>query len=633
MNSTRWIDGMLGAIEDEMDARRRPDGVQILTLGPGRCAPYGTPSEEHIYDFAVPDAAWVPGLLGGDLHLPGGRVHPVSVVSWPSSGPLSLSSPNDLGPEIADADLHYHDDRLLRLLRQRIKDCSSGLSEAIDGVCGGGEMPADPVRAASRAIEGLNPDQEAAVRMALTVPRGRIWGPPGTGKTRTAAALATAWIGAGRTLVLAGPTNRSTDLLLYAVLCRLGWDRSEIEGRFIRLGTLHEGPLRDRWGEVVALDKARERRISQAREDLADIREEISHVRSVHPSLRPPEFEPGGLEALLVLQRQLEVDVGVSSAQLLDRAQVVATTAYRVAMGQVRGRDALILDEASMVSLPVGLLTALAADRTVLVGDPRQLGPVVQSRTARARTWLGTSVFADPSESRSADPAFGGPSVLLATQYRMPQPVCDLVSDMSYEGRLLTHPDVREQRLSGPALSYINLADIDLQRPSEPGRRLANTQQAALALQFASEALHHDPQLGGQIAVISPYRAHVRALRAAARKQGMFLEFHLTTVHRTQGHEYRLVVLSLPERRGERLSPFMRGIRISDEGGRLLTVAASRASERLVVVGDLGWLAQSAPPGGALESFLWGLKKHGEPLICTPYERSSIHDMSACGRL
>lgn len=215
MDSTRWIDGMVGAVEDEMAVRRRPEGVEILPLGPGRRGSRG-PSEEQVYEFAVPDAARVPGLLGGDLHLPGGRVHAVSVVSWPTSGPLSVASPDDLGPEISDAELHYHDDRVLRILRQRLQDCSSALADRIDGVCRAEDVPSNAAGAARPVLEGLNGDQEQAVRMALTAPLSRIWGPPGTGKTRTAASLLAAWIEAGRTVVLAGPTHRSTDLRLPA---------------------------------------------------------------------------------------------------------------------------------------------------------------------------------------------------------------------------------------------------------------------------------------------------------------------------------------------------------------------------------------------------------------------------------
>jgi superfamily I DNA and/or RNA helicase len=45
--------------------------------------------------------------------------------------------------------------------------------------------------------------------------------------------------------------------------------------------------------------------------------------------------------------------------------------------------DVCIVDEASQVLLPACLGPLFCADRFVLVGDPKQLPPVVQSREAR----------------------------------------------------------------------------------------------------------------------------------------------------------------------------------------------------------------------------------------------------------
>lgn len=615
-----WVDRMLGAIEDEMKARRRPEGVQKLLVGMGRRAPDMSPSE-RLYLFSVPSQGRVPGLLGGDLHIPDQRVVPVRVASWPANGPLGLSMKEDLGPEIGHAELHYHDDHVLRTLRQRIHDARDALEGRIVELYSSPNLESsDPVPFAEIGHSSLNAGQRKAVCAAWVHPVARIWGPPGTGKTTTVTTLAAAWIEAGRTLVLSGPTNRSTDLLLLGLLSRLGWHRADVEGRFVRLGTLQSGPLKDEWGDVVDVDVLRERRRARATDELESIREEISKLGAADDgSVRhDPEGELGDWvderrKALEERRWELEEESQVTSAGLVARAQVVATTAHRVATGQVPQRDAMILDEASMVSLPVGLLATLAARQVTLVGDPRQLGPVVQARTPRARGWLGTSILEDSDPERAA-PVIRGPEVLLKEQYRMPPAVCELVSRLSYGGTLRMADACPDYARTSGALSYLNLSERVSPTTGTPERRHENRPQAAVIMKIAEAALHQSPRLGGDIAIISPYRAHVRALRRAARATGLYLEFDISTVHRFQGHEHALVILSIPDRASAGLSPFLRATRISDDGGRLLTVAVSRASERLVVVGDLSGLARTCPPNGVVLTLLRLLKAHGEPL-------------------
>ena len=620
-----WVDGMRGALEDEVGLRRRPEFAERLPLRDGVRLDSGAGT--HLYRFAVAGGKGrVPGLLGGELRTRDPkRSQSVAVESWPEGGGLHLWSEADLGLRVEEAELLYCSDQVLRALAARIDDVRAPLEDRIQGLFGAGKEQSLGWGPSGPLPENLNPEQAEAVATALRAPVARIWGPPGTGKTLTAAALAAVWIRAGRRVLLNGPTNRSVDLLLMAVLNSLGWTEEEVEGRILRFGTLSRGELKARWGDTVAVDLLAERRRAEAQAGLEVVRRELENLKSELAAPAGGELRSKlekRLQAVITTARELELQAEVTTNELLGRAQVIATTAHRAALGQVPRMEAMLLDEASMVSTPVALLASLTASQLTLVGDPRQLGPVVQARTRRARRWLGRSLFEDPESTSIAGAGIRGPCVMLRTQYRMPTVVGQLVSDLSYGGGLdirvpttTSSGSLTGTALCEPSLCYLNTGDITDFRTSHVHEgRLENRAQAHLVMELLDRTLRDCGEIPGEVAVISPYRAHVRALLASAQDRGLRGGIQVSTVHRFQGRGVPLVVVSLPEARGEPLGYFLRAIRPTDEGGRLLTVAASRASERLIVVGDLHGLARAAPPGGVLDRFLRLLVVLGKPL-------------------
>ncbi len=615
----RWIGGMLGALEDEIRYRNRPEGAERLDLGDG----HRIEGPDYLYEFRGLRPVRVPGLLGGELHIRRRRSVTVAVESWPAPSVLRIISPEDLGAQIRQGVLHYHDDRVLRALSERLEGAHHAAIDQIwllfDREVSGVRQILDPVVTSPDALEHLNRTQREAVAVALRSPLSRIWGPPGTGKTHTAAALAAEWIRSGRSVLLSGPTNRSTDHLLLTVLETLEWDRDTVDGRIVRLGDIESECLRVRWGEIVAATEVAARQRKAAEAGLESVSADITRLRrtlrhSGEGSDRSEELA-GEIEAAVRRQAELRERVGVTSSAIVDRAQVVATTAHRVAAGQVRVVDALVMDEASMVPLPVGLLATLSARQITLAGDPRQLGPIVQSRSRRARLWLGTSIF-EVEDQDGVAPVVQGPTTRLTEQHRMPPALCTLISKLTYEGALQTaEARLRQDRSGVRPLTYLNMAGrLPVPRPAS-GPRYANPGQASVIVDAVRQIMDGCPGLRGDTAIITPYRAHVRSLWNAARRVGIGSHLHIGTVHRMQGHEFALVVLSFPDTPSDRPSPFLQASASSDAGGRLLTVAASRASQALLVVGDLSWLAQAAPAQGVLIRFLRLLRAFGEPWL------------------
>lgn len=465
-----------------------------------------------------------------------------------------------------------------------------------------------------RAIDDLNPGQRAAVQRAVGSELSYLWGPPGTGKTRTLARLAEVLHHEGESVLLLAPTNRAVDHLLLKLAERLGDAPVLEEGRVLRIGSIESGELRRRFGHLVDLDRVACERpdgpshphLQEAIEDALSALagragEETYRVEAV------PEFQRTLTEDLRRLRRGATAHPGgreLNRGRLLARARIVATTLHRAYLpGQLdRSFDAVIVDEASAASFPVLFAgVALRARRRVVIGgDFRQLPPVVRSWERRAEVWLGRDAFQVGGLVEAVENGASPPTLsLLSRQYRMHPDICSFVSSYAYGGRLTTAGN----RIRPPAVRTIfdeePLVLIDtgplaagLLQPEGPGgrssRRRSNPMHRLLVGRLLEELLGDadDDFPNPSVAVLSPYRDHVQSLR---EHFGSTYNAAIDTVHKAQGREYDVVILDLPEATGVEPSPFMRARDLTDAGARLLNVGVSRAREQLLVVADCAY--------------------------------------------
>ncbi len=123
----------------------------------------------------------------------------------------------------------------------------------------------------------LNVDQKIAVSKALTQEITYIWGPPGTGKTKTLSTILNNLIRSGKTVLLLSHTNLALD----EVLKKFAEDpenRSIIQaGQVIRHGNIsNPDPALDEF----RLDNIRERKIGQGYEQIASLKNEIKRYET-----------------------------------------------------------------------------------------------------------------------------------------------------------------------------------------------------------------------------------------------------------------------------------------------------------------------------------------------------------------
>src|SRR5262249_19752578 len=253
-------------------------------------------------------------------------------------------------------------------------------------------------------IQTLNASQLEAIERAVNCSLFHlIWGPPGTGKTKVLTEIVRRVSGP---VLLGAFTNTAVDKMLIALLDH------DPTTRFLRVGRSSDSP------ELV-------RKIGRD----------------------PTDF----------FTEDVALKHGTVSAvkEALQRAKIVAATAHRSAtLPYLRTRpfEMSIVDEAGQLTEPLTLGLILRARRFVLIGDDRQLPPVVRTQG------LAQSMFERLKRDSAA-------VTLLETEYRMHPKIMDVSNRLFYEGRLKSGVSARDRMPpDGPGGAPVVYIPVESQR-------------------------------------------------------------------------------------------------------------------------------------------------------------------------
>lgn len=384
--------------------------------------------------------------------------------------------------------------------------------------------------------------------------------------------------------------------------------------------------------EAAAEELRKER--AEARERLPEMRDRIATLEERVADRRPrDELESrveqieSTLEDIRSRVAEIEAELDSLERQVLERCRVMATTAYRTYLGdQLPKRfDVVVVDEASMLMLPLVFYAAgLGKESVVVGGDFRQLPPIVRSNDAVTDEWLKRDAFEAFGIPEALDRG-KSPDVLVALeeQYRMREPICGVVNEFFYRRHPLT--TARDENggdgrfpLSDDSLLYVDTSPLRPWASIRLGTYSRYNILHALLVRNLFVHLREDGYMSGRLAssdaaaAISPYSAQAGLIESLlVDRLGDDAAGLAATVHRFQGGEKRAVVLDLPDSPGHRLGVFMRGRSIEDDGARLLNVAVSRARDHLLVVGNFDFLRDKAPAGAVVTDLLEHLEKKG----------------------
>jgi predicted RecB family nuclease len=258
---------------------------------------------------------------------------------------------------------------------------------------------------------------------------------------------------------------------------------------------------------------------------------------------------------------------------------LVAGTSWLLAREVMEGSlDHVFIDEAGQMSIADALVIATAADNLVLLGDPQQL-PQVSRGTHPDE--VKASVLRHVACDHPVMPPDLG--LFLDTTWRMHPDVCEPVSRISYEGRLLSAPSTAMQRVEDPPFDLPDAGVVWY-----PIEHLGDRSWSPAEIDVVSRLM--DGLIGREwhgadgsvrplavedVLVIAPYNAQVSHLRQALPHGA-----RVGTVDKFQGQEAPVSIYSLATSTPEDMP---RGLDFLFNINRL-NVALSRARGLSIVI-------------------------------------------------
>jgi superfamily I DNA and/or RNA helicase len=292
--------------------------------------------------------------------------------------------------------------------------------------------------------------------------------------------------------------------------------------------------------------------------------------------------------------------------QLLTEARVIAGTCLGFASNKIAAEleyDWVIVDEAGRASPPEILVPMIRGRRFVLVGDHRQLPPILDDRvSARVverlgieRELLECSLFQDLVEGAPKEAKMS-----LVKQYRMHPVIGSLISSVFYGGNLDHAVDANDRpwgtRLLGAPLRWINTSADPRNSEARTGFSFSNKLEAEIIRSElnALNATAGKTELRPTVGVLAGYAAQISLLETELRShkhQYPNISLSVLTVDAAQGKEFDFVYYSAVRSNTRGTIGFLRDV-------RRLNVAFSRGREALTIVGNKDSLSGTSLPGG-----------------------------------
>lgn len=477
---------------------------------------------------------------------------------------------------------------------------------------------------------------EAARKMVEEGFISMIWGPPGTGKTYTLANLALDYMAKGKRVLIMSQSNISVDgavLKIIDIAGKAGY-RDRIVGKVFRYGMAREKNLYENEDFCARLYAAKENPV------IKDVLKKVDEVlrltnekgnifvaKRILPDaitslLSLPDLDRKTRDSLKEvdntvrtkdcpfewLKRKAQELRAVCSSILvreeeryIRNASIVATTATKAtitdAVKDMRW-GVVFFDEVSMAFVPqIMVASTLAREKLVLLGDFRQLAPIVQFSPASI---LRKDIFTYLHATDGSGGVTNHPWLtMLNEQRRMHPDIASFASTNLYSDQLRTADGVKEGVKSitenapfeNKVFALVDHSEYQaLCYTTRSGSRY-NPLSAVISIKLALKALE---KMNLSIGIITPYQAQARLLSAIVKDEEAIrgkLDILCSTVHQFQGFEKDLIIFdtveSEPKRETGKL--FVDGEEI-DDATRLVNVAVTRARGKFIVVANYNYL-------------------------------------------
>jgi DNA replication ATP-dependent helicase Dna2 len=423
----------------------------------------------------------------------------------------------------------------------------------------------------------FNNEQNLAVARALQMRDYLlIHGPPGTGKTSVIAEIVKRLCQQGQRVLLAAFTNQAVDNMLMRL------DREGFH-QYIRLG--------------------QERSVNES------VRSRLLLTLS-----NPKTHEDSALttDEIRALLRRSPVVASTTATWSSDK--YTPQDPEQTSEGALLQFDVALIDEAGQLTIPAILGALRFAKRFILVGDERQLPPLVLSKEA-SHQGLNASLFGklkqlDESYLQEHQQEISA-CVPLKVQYRMHEVISAFASRTFYRGQLRAHYSVARRRLNllkalpdtlptNMAVLQALRADLpmvflDVRGEASKSESKMSNAEACVVREIIAGLLARGVS-EDEIGVIAPYRAQVANLRRHLFSENsgwssVETPLSIDTVDRFQGGERSVIIISF----ATSTTPSTESqLREHLTNPHRINVALTRAQRKLILVGNVAALENLA---------------------------------------
>lgn len=269
------------------------------------------------------------------------------------------------------------------------------------------------------------------------------------------------------------------------------------------------------------------------------------------------------------------------------------------------GFDHVIIDEVSKATPTEMLMPAVLGGRLVLVGDHKQLPPVLHEDTTFEEEATALGINTSDLLSKLRGSLFktrfeeletrGDPRcIMLFDQYRMHPDIMDGVNQF-YDGKLRAGvPDLGEKRRHGMEhIPFVGSADLHVVWLAVPENRdyqseaigsnrgQRNRSQARVCKRLLDVLSGGDRcERASDIGLITPYRGQWQLYKSMVQRDEIARDVRVATIDRFQGMEREIVIVDLVHNH-----PTRKPSQFLDQHERI-NVAMSRARSLLIIVGS-----------------------------------------------
>ena len=448
--------------------------------------------------------------------------------------------------------------------------------------------------------DGLDNEQLQAFNAALDHDITFIWGPPGTGKSYTLAAIIQAlfcdsFFSHERTIVCC-VSNVAVDQLVNKVVDlieHIQW-RNVAPGHFYRAGrTLDE--------RIIATDYLfpDDATTKEYRQQIQQLKKQVENL-TLHNNAKYADR----IIELKAQIKDLRTKLKDQTEHLVSNARVVFSTISNFVLSDRINQskfDNLIVDEASMLALPSLLaLARKVKKRIILVGDFQQLSPIsiVPNPMLRRNVFSRCGIDIDHTSHPALHPLYN--------QRRSHKDIVQLINHTFYNDSLVatidgTNDIINAEPFAGKVIIKMPITNGTMRFTKGGTRQNVTSANAILAL---LDQLQSNIAPTTSIGIITPYKGQANLIRALKAERNYSADFDkqikIGTVHTFQGSECDIIIFDIVDCRNviNAPSPKVGKIYNGKEGEQLINVAISRAKHKLIVIGDIDWFINFAPGNG-----------------------------------